>query len=190
TSMILKGLYGSKTKGFVIVAMKSSPKNTSLISIGESYQGYTLKAIFLDNAKFTKGKTDFILSLEKVKNSSNLISKLNQSQTTEMEKSSVVSRNDIAYYAKNPNQIWRDISIKEIRNGKKIGGFKVTKINPNSRFAKLGLKRGDVIIKANNIRLQSYRDALEIYKNIDKLDAVQIVVKRGNQEVELVYEIN
>ena len=189
TSMILKGLYGTKTKGYVIVAMKSSPKKTSIISVGEKYQGYVLKSISLSSAKFTKNGADFILSLKKIKNATSVISRVKKNHSY-VQRDSIVSRSDISYYAKHPNQIWRDISIKELRNGRKIAGFKVTRINPNSRFAKLGLKRGDVIIKANNIKLQSYRDTLEIYNNIDKLDAVQIVVLRNNQEVELVYEID
>jgi len=189
TSMILKGLYGTKTKGYVIVAMKSSPKKTSIISVGEKYQGYVLKSISLSSAKFTKNGADFILSLKKIKNVNSSISRVKKFNS-HVQRDSTVSRGDISYYAKHPNQIWRDISIKELRNGKKIAGFKVTRINPNSRFAKLGLQRGDIIIKANNRKLQSYRDALEIYNNIDKLDAVQIVVLRNNQEVELVYEID
>ena len=191
TSMTLKGLYGTKNKGFVIVAMKSTPKKTSIVGIGESFHGYILKSIFLRSAKFHKNGSDFILSLEKIKNSSAI---------TRVKKKAIgsigidtpvdVSRQDISYYAKNPKQIWKDISIKEIRNGRKIKGFKVTKIDPNSKFATLGLQKGDLIIRANNVKLQSYREALQIYKNIDKLDTIQIVVMRNNQEVELVYEIN
>jgi type II secretory pathway component PulC len=57
-------------------------------------------------------------------------------------------------------------------------------------MATLGLREGDVIIKANNIELKSYKDAIDIYNGLDQLDAVQIVVLRENQEVELVYEIH
>lgn len=185
TNMILKGLYGTKHKGFVIVAMKSSPKKTSIIGVGESYQGYELKSISLRSAMFNKNGSDFVLSLEKMKNSS-AITKVVKPQET----SSAVSRKDISYYAKNPDRIWKDISLKEVMNGKELNGFKVTKIDVNSKFASLGLKRGDIIIKANNVRLKSYRDAIQIYKNIDNLDTVQIVVIRDNHEVELVYEIN
>ena len=188
TSMVLKGLYGTKHKGFVIVAMKSSPKKTSIIGVGESYQGYELKSISSRSAMFSKNGSDFVLSLEMMKNSSAItkVSKVAQVQ----ESSPEVSRNDISYYAKNPDKIWKDISLKEVMNGKELNGFKVTKINASSKFASLGLKRGDVIIKANNVRLKSYRDAIQIYKNIDNLDTVQIVVIRDNQEKELVYEIN
>jgi len=52
TSMLLKGLYGTKTKGFVIVAMKSSPKKTSIIGVGENYQGYELKAVLAKSDSF------------------------------------------------------------------------------------------------------------------------------------------
>jgi len=150
--------------------------------------GYKLKAILSRSAKFSKNGSDFILSLEKIDSSSSF-TRLKK-QDVGIESLEDVSRDDISYYSKHPNQIWRDISIEEINDGKSIRGFKITKINKNSRFANLGLKKGDLIIKANNIRLRSYRDALQIYKNIDNYDTVQIVVMRNNQEVELVYEIN
>jgi len=101
-----------------------------------------------------------------------------------------VTRSDIAYYAKNPKQIWREISIREVKQGKKIKGFKVTRIDPNSKFATMGLKKGDLIVKANNIELKSYRDALSIYAKIDKIDVVQIVIIRNGIEKEIVYEIH
>ncbi|MGB3961610.1 MAG: PDZ domain-containing protein, partial [Sulfurimonas sp.] len=101
-----------------------------------------------------------------------------------------VSKEDIALYAKSPQEIWKEISIVEVKNGEAIEGFKVTKITKGSKMATLGLREGDVIIKANNIELTSYKDAIEIYNGIDKLDAIQIVVMRENQEVEIVYEIH
>ncbi len=195
TNMILKGLYGTKEKGFVIVAMKSKPKETDIVGVGENYKGYKLKFINAFSVTFEKDFQDYVLELEKiekkVKNSiskrKNIIKKASQNSD---DSANSVSRKDIKYYADNPKQIWKDISIKELRDGKKLTGFKVTKIKPKSRFATLGLQKNDVIIKANNIKLQSYRDALEIYKGINKLDTIQVVVLRNNQEVELVYEIN
>ena len=185
TNMVLKGLYGVGNKGFAIIAMKSNEKKTSIIGIGENYQGYILKYISSRSVTFTKNGSDFVLSLVNIKNSS-AVTKFIKSE----ESSSVVSRKDIAYYSKNPNKIWKNISLQEVMKGKKINGFKVTKISSNSKFASLGLKKGDVIIKANNIIIKSYRDAMEIYKNIDNLDTIQIVVIRDNKEVELEYEIN
>ena len=66
----------------------------------------------------------------------------------------------------------------------------MTRIDPNSQLATLGLKKGDIIIKVNNKVLKTYNDVFGIYNNIDKLDAINLVVQRNNQEVELTYEIN
>lgn len=191
TNMILKGLYGTKERGFIIVAMKSTPKATSIIEVGESFGGYKLTSILKNGATLYKNGSDFILNLDKIKATASITRVVKDKVAISVvDAPSKVSRGDIAYYAKNPKQIWRDISIREVKDGKKIVGFRVFKINPDSKFATLGLKKGDLIIKANNVKLESYRDALQIYKKIDKLDTIQIVVIRDNQEVELVYEIN
>ena len=199
TNMLLKAIYGTDKKAFVIVAMRNSPKKTEVIGIGEDFKGYRLKSITISTAIFEKNKKDYILLLEESKSSKSLqksyITKVRDKNrvrniTTYDDEIVEVSRKDIAYFAKNPKQIWREISIKEVREGKKIIGFKIRRIDKNSKFAMLGLKKGDLITMANNIKLESYKDAINIYNNIDKLDTIQIVVIRDNQEVELVYEIN
>ncbi|MBU0720376.1 PDZ domain-containing protein [bacterium] len=187
TNMVLKGLYGTKERGYVIVAMKSKPKDTSIIAVKEVYQGFTLKSITGYSAIFEKGGKDYVLELEELKTASSITKVPKQ---VNYDEPIGVSRNDISFYAKNPNDIWKDISIHEIKEGNVIKGFKVTKISAGSKFETLGLKKGDIIIKANNVTLKSYRDAIEIYNNINKLDAVEIVIMRNNQEMELVYEIN
>ncbi len=187
TNMVLKGLYGKANSGFVIVALKSSPKKTSIIEVGEVFSGFTLKAINTLSAVFTKNSKDYILELDKSK-SKGSITKVRDTQDTNEPKS--VQRSDISFYEKNPKQIWKDISIKEVKNGKEIKGFKVTRIKRNSKMAELGLKRGDLIIKANNIELKSYKAAMDIYSKLGRLKTIQIVVIRNNQEKELVYEIN
>lgn len=185
TNMILKGLYGKGSKGFAIVALKSSVKNTSIVSVGEVFSGYTLKTILASSIVFTKAGKEYVLEMEHTK-----ITKESVVSVASSASPKDVSRLDINFYAKNPKEIWKDIAIVEVKNGKKIEGFKVTRIKKNSKMAKLGLKKGDIIIKVNNVELKSYKDALDIYAKIDKLQTIQIVVMRNNQEKELVYEIN
>ena len=191
TNMILKGLYGTKNSGFIIIALKADPKKTEIIAVGEIYKGYTLKSITPLSAIFEKNAKDYVLYLEKskVKHNSS-ITEVKKISDIKLDSKRAVTRQDISFYSKNPKQIWKDISIVEVKDGDNFKGFKVTKINKKSKFASLGLQVGDLVIKANNIRLKSYRDALNIYKNMGKLDVMQIVVLRNNQEVELVYEIN
>ncbi len=201
TNMTLKGLYGNAKRGFIIVALKSAPKETTIVGVGEVYSGYRLKSIAIDSAKFTKSSKEYVLELAKAKNSKSFINKVNKPSSQRAQRyqdqfgdeeisEKEVSREDINFYAKNPKQLWKDIAIKEVKKGKKIEGFKVTRIDPKSKMATLGLKKNDLIIKANNKELKSYKDAIDLYKNINKLDTIQIVVLRNNQEKELVYEIH
>lgn len=188
-NLLLKGLYGSKFNGFAIVAKKSSPTKTEIIAVGESYEGYKLKQIGLHNVTFTKASKEYILSLKESKNKmSDVFTKVKKT-TSATEDEKQVTREDIQSYSNNPSQIWKDIAIVPLKKEGKIAGFKVNRINKNSKMATLGLKKGDVITHANNIKLSSFNDALKLYKDIDKIDTIALTIQRNNQEKEIIYEI-
>lgn len=187
-NMILKGLYGGGSKGFAVVALRSSSAKTSIVSVGEDFSGYTLKTIFSDSVVFTKEGKESVLFMDNIKKST--ISQKPVYTPANAEDRKAVSKIDIEFYAKNPNQIWKDIAIDEVKDGDEIKGFKVSKINKTSKISQLGLQEGDIIVEVNNVRLKSYKDALDIYKEIDNLSSVQIIVLRNNTELELAYEIN
>ena len=193
-SLVLKGLYGSQFSGYAIVAKKSALKKTEIVGVGEVYAGYKLKEIAIDHVIFTKNSKDFILELQKSKGKfASAITRVNSSQTQEDDaeiSEKVVTRSDIKYYSKNPSKIWKDIAISPLKKNGKIEGFKVTRIKKGSKMAQLGLRKGDIMIRANNVKLTSFNDALKLYKNIDKLDTIEIIVLRNNEEKEIIYEIH
>ena len=187
SSLVLKGLYGNDKKGFAMIAKKGNENKVAIVAIGESFEGYTLKSIGIDDVVFSKGGRDYTLKLQKSKQ----IAAVSVHYEAEDEETlHRVDNHDVEYFANHPKEIWKNISIKERRKNGQIEGFEVRWIKPGSKFAALGLKKGDLIIKANNKKLQSYKDALDIYKKIGKLDEISIIVLRNNQEKELVYEIN
>ncbi len=187
-NMVLKGLFRRKDGGLVIIALKAKPNDSEVIGIDEEYQGYTLKKVLENGALFLKnGATYSLYFSEELQDS-------RTAQTTGAKQEDTggikqVAKADINHYAKNVNEIWKDISIVEVKEAGKITGFKVTRIKPNTPFSLLGLRQGDIIIKANNKPMTSYKDAIAIYKGIDKLEALELVVLRNNQETEIVYEI-
>ena len=185
TNMVLKGLYGKGDNGMAIVALKSSVAKTSVVAVGEVFSGYTLKTILLDAVVFTKDAKDYTLSMSKSKGMSTAsISTVAIEQTSKN-----VARKDINDYIENRKDIWKDITIDALKDGNNIKGFKVKRVNPKSELASLGLQKGDVIVAANNVALTSYKDVLDIYKNIKKLKTIQLIILRDNQEQELIYEI-
>jgi len=187
TNMILKALYGNDNRGVVVVATKSDPKKSEVISLGETFMGFTLVKINLDSADFDKGGKRYVLEMEasKMKNSPALASARQLDPDVPVR----VTKQDISDYARNPDRIWKEISIGEVKENGQIKGFQVTRIDPKSRFAQLGLEKGDLIIKANNVALKSYKDALDIYQKIDTIESIQITFLRNNQEREIIYEI-
>jgi len=188
-NMVLNGLYGNEKEGFAIVAKKSNLRKTAIVGIGENFEGYTLKDIKIDRVIFTRGGKDYVLKLQQKSKLKNTSSYIQRSALSNDGSEYSVSKSDINYYSKNPSQIWRDIAISEVRRGGRITGFRVNRIRPNSKMAQIGLKVGDLIIKANNIRLKSYRDAIRLYNDIDNIDTIDLVVIRNNKEKEIIYEI-
>ena len=184
-NLVLKALYGKGNYGFVIIAAKRNPKKTTLLSVGENYEGYKLKGVFLNYALFSKRGQEYKLRLNSTLATKSLVHAVEDDTSNK-----IIQRDEINSYVKNPSAIWRDISIQEIGKNGNFKGFKVTKIRAGSPLAKLGLQTGDLIVKANNIVLKSYKDVLKIYQQLDKLTTLTLVIKRGNIEKEIVYEIN
>ncbi|MDQ7042687.1 MAG: hypothetical protein Q9M34_04065 [Sulfurimonas sp.] len=191
-SLVLKGLYGSRFNGFAIVAKKATPKKTSIISVGEVYAGYRLKEIELKQVIFTKASKEYVLALEdtRAKKLTKAVTRAKKNIATDSNTQKSVSKEDIRAYSANPSKIWKDIAIAPLKKGGKIVGFKVNRIKANSKMATLGLQEGDVIIKANNIELKSFKDALDLYKKIDKIETISLVILRNNQEREIIYDIH
>jgi len=189
SNMLLKGLFKRKSGGIVIIALKSRPNDSEVLSINEVFQGYTLTKILENGAVFTKNSEQFSLYFSEERQEDRYISKASSKHTQDDSGIKQVSKTDIVHYAKNVKQIWRDIGIVEVKKQGKITGFKVTRIRQNTPFAQLGLRKGDIIIKANNKSMTSYKDAIAIYKGIGKLEALELVVLRNNQETEINYEI-
>jgi len=185
TNMILKGLFGTKTNGYAIVALKAKPKESTFLSVGESFKGYKLINILKDRVIFTRDYKEYILKIKSSKIIDANISYITEPKYNENVK--IVPKTNISYYISNPKKVWNDIAIAPINNPK---GYKVTRIKKNSKMDRLGLKKGDIIIKANNIELKSLKSVMQIYNNIKDITAMEIVVIRNNKEVELMYEID
>lgn len=186
-TILLQGLYGNAKSGYAILAKKSDPKKTSVVGIGEEYEGYTLKSIQLSSVLFTKMGKEYIL---KMQTQDKREPQKYVTQNTAAQESHAVAKTDISFYRTNPTKLWQDIAINEVVEGKEITGFRVDRIKKDSKIAQLGLQKGDVIIRANNIELTSYKAAMDLYKKIDSIDVLELVVLRNNQEKEIVYEVH
>ncbi|MDQ1244302.1 MAG: hypothetical protein QG565_642 [Campylobacterota bacterium] len=189
-SLMLKGIYATQKKGFAVVAKKANPLQASIVALGEQYEGFTLGSILKQSAIFYKNNEEYVLELEAVSSNGQKDTKGQKNTDTENADKVDVSKEDLSFYTKNPEEIWKEISIAELKEGEDIKGFEVKEVKAGSKFESLGLKKGDVIVKVNNVVLKSYKDAVEIYQNVGDISGISLIVMRDNKEVELVYEVN
>ena len=188
-NLILKGLYGNAHQGLAVLAEKKAPKITTIVEIGQEYKGYTLKSIELSQVIMSKNNKDYVLRLDGTQKQEydKRVQKVTVNATDDTVKE--VAKSDIDYYRKNPKKVWNDIGLVDYKQNGRLVGFRVTKVKKGSKMAQLGLQKGDIIIRANNVELTSYKNVFSLYNNIDKIDVVDLVILRNNQEMEISYEI-
>ena len=198
----LLAIYNASDVTVITVLYKNK---TKVLSRGEEINGFILEGAGSTFATFSKNSKTYQISLIKSKKgdkSSSRIKSVPAATSASVPSSKaegdivdagdhrIVDRSLVEHYAKNMNEITKDIGIVDQKEGKDLKGFRVTFVRKNSHFSKLGLRRGDVIKSINGQEITSYNDAMNVYKNIDKMNALSLTIKRGKEEMELEYEIN
>ena len=193
SNMVLNAIYDmGKSNGIIIIREKGKAK-TYILALKENFKGYKLDRIFAKYVIFKKNNKEYKLSMIK----DDEVIKYEQIQeVTKIEKNIDIQNDKVSIkrdliddYIQNFDKIWNDISINEVRTKNGIDGFKISRVKNKSVFMKLGLKKGDIIKSVNNIKLKSYNDAFKLYKKINKIKVINMVILRDNIEQELIYEI-
>lgn len=182
----LRGIYDDPYTPFIAV---EEGKEVVLVSKGEDFNGYKLIEVHAYSAVFSKNGRNYEVRFKEEKAA---VQKSITAATPEVinEGQAVfVKRTELVHYAKNYEDIWKNIKIKEQFKGKQLTGFEVTWVKKNSVFDKIGLEAKDVIVGANNKRFTSFSQVFKLYNNINKTDSLKLTILRDNQEKELEYEI-
>ena len=200
----LLAIYNSEDITVITVEYK---KKTKVLSRGDNINGFILQGAGNSFATFSKNQQTFkvdLLKSKKSKSSNSSITnadkkdKASTSEKPEEVEGEIVDAGDhkiidkslLDHYAKNMDDIYKNIGITEVKENGKIKGFRITFVRKGSPFAKLGVKRDDVIKSINGQEINSYNAAFETYKNIQNVENLTMVIKRGKEEMELEYEIN
>jgi len=194
----LLAIYNAADTTVVTVEHK---RKTKVLVKGEAINGFVLEGAGNDYATFSKNaKTYRVDLLIKTKENSSIKRAAPSSTTTlsgqpegnviDAGDYKIVDKSLVQHYAKNMDDIYKNIGITEVKKGNVLEGFRVTFIRKGSPFEKLGMKRGDVIKAINGQKIDSYNVAFDIYKNIENIDNLTLVIERGKEEMELEYEVN
>lgn len=100
----------------------------------------------------------------------------------------------------NHYRIKRELVIKELQSGeifkqvmiipREGGGFSIDRIKEGSMAEVIGLRVGDTIHTINDKPLTNITDVLDLYKNLDNLEKVDVEINRMHEMQQLHYELN
>jgi general secretion pathway protein C len=199
----LLAIYNSEDTTVITVEYKRKSK---VLARGDKINGFTLEGAGSNFATFSKNAKTYRVDLIKSKKSTGSRSSIKAASRPSPSSSKepakvegevidagdhkIIDRSLLDHYAKNMDDIYKNIGISEVKEDGKIKGFRITFVRRGSPFSKLGLKRGDVIKSINGQEITSYNAAFETYKNIQNVENLTMVIKRGKEEMELEYEIN
>ena len=181
-------------------------KKTKVLGRGEEINGFVLEGAGRTYATFSKNGKIYKINLIKGKQSSGSgsikpvyrLSVSRYQSDSHKVKSEIIDVGDhriidkslLDHYAKNMDDIYKNIGISEIKENNTLKGFRITFVKRGSPFAKLGIRRGDIIKSINGQEINSYNAAFNAYKNIGNVENLTLVILRRGEEMELEYEIN
>lgn len=74
--------------------------------------------------------------------------------------------------------------VPEFENGRVVG-FRLAEVADSSLFARMGLKRDDVIQAVNGYRIRSYEEGLDAFQRLRRASEALVEVKRGDQTMNI-----
>ena len=196
----LLAIYNASDITVVTVEYK---RKTKVLARGDEINGFALEGAGNNYATFSKNGKMYQVTLRTVSKGNGSIQPSRPSSSAPSPRKrkvegevvdagdhKIIDKSLLEHYTQNMDDIYKNIGIKEIKKGNGLKGFSISFIRKGSPFAKLGLKRGDVIQSINGQKIDSDKAAFEMYKNMKDIENLSLVIKRGKEEMELEYEIN
>lgn len=173
---------------------------SAILATGESHRGFTLREVEIDRAKFSKRGKVFWLRMreqEVMKTIAQRPAPRKKKKKSVVVPDARIIQEDSSFFIPReviransaPSQMAKHIAVRPLYKNKKLEGFNVTRIDQRSIFAKLGLKKGDIIVALNGKPIESETQPMKIFANIDTVDTLAISVRRGKETKELRYEV-
>ncbi len=186
----LKGTYLGGDASFMIIEDGTESK---FVYIGETYKGYELVRVSERKVGLEKhGKRYYVLLWDEDSKTPQKRVQREEDRVTEPTPGApvIVTRDELHSYIKDPNKIWRNIRIQEQRTNGQIDGFRVNYVKKGSFFDSAGLRSGDIIKGIDGNEIHSLADVMKYYSNIENLDSLSLTVLRGDEELELDFNVN
>lgn len=193
-------MIGSDT---AIAIINIEGKDLSL-QIGQQVGNYTVDSILKNTVIFKKDSKEVILSMNlsesvPVRVASNIhrmparnLRIPKKDNLDDIVKTSgskkIVDRRKFNALLTPPSKLAKDLKFIPNSKDDKPYGMKISYLKNNSFFTKLGLKAGDILVKANNKEIKTVADSFETYQMFRNEDHMTLEVDRNGQIVKIPIE--
>jgi general secretion pathway protein C len=188
--LILKGVVTYKP-GFAFIENKDAIQR--LFKLGEDVFGAgKLTAVYADKVRISQNGSVFELKFPAIET---MTAKTpagspipGQSRTSRKEMT--FDREQIKKFIENPNEILTGARLMPLLKDGRQEGFIVREIKPGGFYENMGLKNEDIILRANNVELNSPSDGVKIFNMIKELDRMELDIIRNGVPMTQVFHIN
>ncbi|HUT70445.1 MAG TPA: type II secretion system protein N [Desulfatiglandales bacterium] len=178
---------GGQQEGFAVIEEVGKRKQ-GLYRVGDSVQGATVKRILRGKVVLSVDEKDEILMM-KEENASRGEPESPKEPSAEREATVMVKRSEVDESLKDVHQLLSQVRIRPHFTDGVADGLAVSNIKPDSIFARMGLRNGDIVQGLNGRNIQTPDDVMEVYQRLKSGSRVTVQVMRDGEEKIINYQI-
>lgn len=155
-----------------------------LLELGDDIQGCDLLRVLQDSAKLKCNEKEYILYLRS--SVGDILLQAEYEKSLENRETITLSKTEVADYVKEKQRLVSEIGFLPLLEDEQVVGFTLSKIQPDSKAASLGLYNGDVIKVVNDVSA-SDPEFLQTVQELSDVPEVTIQVDRNGRMMAYTY---
>jgi general secretion pathway protein C len=184
---LLGTVVGGPQDGFAVIEEVGNRKQ-GLYRVGDSVQGAVVKRILRGKVVLSVDEKDEILMMAE-EPGSRAEPESPEKPSPEREATVVVKRSEVDESLRNVHQLLSQVRIRPHFTDGVADGLVVSNIKPDSIFARMGLRNGDIVQGLNGRNIQTPDDVMEMYERLKSGSRLAVQVMRNGEEKIINYQI-
>ncbi len=185
-NVTLLGTIAGDAQSAAAVIKDAAKRKQGFYRVGDSVQDAVVKQILRGKVIVRVGDKDEILIMDeeggkgtKEQNATKTKSKIQKPKKTRARRT--LKRSNIKDSLKNINSLLSQVRIRPHFTGGKADGLTLSRIKPDSVFAQMGLRDGDVLKGIDGKSISRPDDILALYKKLKSGSRISLDINRRNQ---------
>ena len=156
-----------------------------LLELGDDIQGCDLVDVLQGSARIQCSGKEYVLEL---RNSvGDVLLQAEYEKSLEQTKTVVLSKQEVAEYIEGKQRLVSEIGFLPLVEDQEVVGFTLSKIQPDTKAALLGLNNGDVIKAVNGVQASESELFMQTVQGLSDVPEVTVEVDRDGQLMAYTY---